>query len=83
MARFDYMCRECGEEFDEPHRYTEMHGFTYGPGEEWAVCPNCGSCDWAEASVVEAELDEVDEDDLLEDSGWVDEEVDEVDTLSV
>lgn len=73
MSRLDYMCRECGEEFDEPHRYTERHGFSYGPGEEWAVCPNCGSCDWAEASVVEAELDEVDED----------EEVDEVDTLSV
>lgn len=76
MSWFDYKCRDCGAEFDEPCRYTERHGFAYGPGEEWAVCPNCGSSDWDELSVVEAELDE-DEDDLLEDSGWVDEVDDE------
>ena len=51
----DYKCRECGEYFDEPHRYVEYHGFSYGPGEQWAVCPHCGSCDWAEAYEVEAE----------------------------
>lgn len=56
---FDYMCRECGEGFDEPHVYFERHGFTHGPAEQFAVCPCCGSCDWAEAIVVEAELAEV------------------------
>ena len=51
----DYKCRECREYFDEPHEYVEYHGFSHGPGERWAVCPHCGSCDWAEAIYVEAE----------------------------
>ena len=55
-----YKCRECGEEFDEPHCWVEMHGFTWGPGEQWSECPHCGSCDYDELYIVEAE--EVDED---------------------
>ena len=52
-----YRCSE-GHEFDEPHRYVEMHGFTYGPGEHWAVCPYCG-----EGFDEIEEIDEFDEDD--------------------
>lgn len=51
MSWFQYKCRECGCEFDEPHRYVERHGFTHGPFEKWSECPHCGSCDY----VVEAE----------------------------
>ncbi len=37
-----YYCEECGHTFDEPHEYTESHGFTSGPFERWSVCPFCG-----------------------------------------
>lgn len=66
MSYGEYKCRECGEYFDEPHRWVEMHGFTYGPGEHWSACPYCGSCDYDEAYVVEREeetLEDLDEDD--------------------
>ena len=56
-----YKCRECGEEFDEPYRWVEMHGFTWGPGEYWSACPHCGSCDYDERCIVEAELENEDE----------------------
>ena len=56
-----YKCRECGEEFDEPYRWVEMHGLTHGPYEPWSACPFCGSCDYDERCIVEAELEEVDE----------------------
>ena len=72
MSRFQYKCRECGCEFDEPYTYVERHGFTYGPFEKFSECPNCGSCDYDDAYIVEreealeaeaeAELKEVDED---------------------
>lgn len=55
MSRFQYKCRECGCEFDEPHTYVERHGFTYGPFEKFSECPNCGSCDYGDAYVVERE----------------------------
>ena len=55
MSWFQYKCRECGCEFDEPHRYVERHGFTHGPFEQWSECPHCGSCDYDDAYVVEAE----------------------------
>lgn len=55
MSAYNYKCRECGEYFDEPHCWVEMHGFTYGPGEHWSACPYCGSCDYDEAYVVERE----------------------------
>ena len=58
----NYKCRECGAEFDEPYRWVEMHGFTWGPGEHWSACPFCGGCDYDELYIVEAELEEVDED---------------------
>lgn len=55
MSWFQYKCRECGEEFDEPHRWVERHGFTYGPFEHWSACPYCGSCDYDESYIVERE----------------------------
>lgn len=55
MSWFQFKCRECGCEFDEPHRYVERHGFTHGPFEQWSECPHCGSCDYDDAYVVEAE----------------------------
>jgi len=53
----DYYCPECKNTFDEPRRYVEMHGFTYGPGEHWAVCPYCGNPGWGD-TVYCAECDE-------------------------
>lgn len=50
-----YKCRECGAEFDEPDRWVERHGFTYGPFEHWSACPYCGSCDYDESYIVERE----------------------------
>ena len=50
-----FKCRECGCEFDELHTYVERHGFTHGPFEHWSECPQCGSCDYADAYIVEAE----------------------------
>lgn len=50
-----YKCRECGSEFDEPHRWVERHGFTYGPFEHWSACPYCGSCDYDESYIVDRE----------------------------
>lgn len=37
-----YICRDCGETFDEPRRYTERHGLETGPYEELTCCPFCG-----------------------------------------
>lgn len=60
-----YKCRNCGEEFDEPYRWVETHGFTYGPFEHWSACPNCKSTDYDYAHIVQSELElwaeEVDE----------------------
>lgn len=61
MSLFQYMCRECGCEFDEPHITVERHGFTHGPFEHFAECPNCGSCDYDDAYRVEQELEEEEE----------------------
>ena len=38
-----YRCEECGHLFEEGKqaKWTEMHGFTYGNGEEWQGCPLC------------------------------------------
>ena len=55
MSWFSFKCRECGCEFDEPHTYEESHGFTDGPFEKWSECPNCGSCDYGDAQLVEQE----------------------------
>lgn len=57
MSAFQYKCRECGAEFDEPHRWVERHGFTHGPFEHWSACPYCDSCDYDDAYRVEAELE--------------------------
>ena len=50
-----FKCRECGCEFNEPHTYVERHGFTSGPFEHWSECPQCGSCDYDDAYIVERE----------------------------
>ena len=44
-----YVCLNCERDFDEPETYTEMHGFTYGPGEKIYLCPFCGSEDFIDA----------------------------------
>ena len=72
MSAYNYKCRECGEYFDEPRCWVEMHGFTWGPGEHWSVCPHCGSCDYDEAYVVEREEAADLEDD---DAAWPEVEV--------
>ena len=36
-----FKCVECGELFTEPKQWTETHGFTYGPYEEWIGSPCC------------------------------------------
>lgn len=56
-----YKCRDCGEEFDEPYRWVETHGFTYGPFEHWSACPNCKGTDYDYASIVQSELELWDE----------------------
>ena len=58
MSWFQFKCRECGCEFDEPHKYVERHGFTHGPFEEFSECPNCGSADYDDANIVERENEE-------------------------
>lgn len=55
MSCYNYKCRECGAEFDEPHHYVERHGFTYGPFEHFSECPHCGSGDFDENYIVERE----------------------------
>ena len=52
-----YYCPDCGNTFNEPHSFTEMHGFTYGPGEHWDVCPYCGESGWGDTYYCE-ECDE-------------------------
>ncbi len=37
-----YVCKECGEIFEEPEHCVERHGFTDGMYEEWDGCPECG-----------------------------------------
>lgn len=44
-----YVCLNCEKTFDEPETYTEMHGFTEGPGEKIAICPWCGHDEIIEA----------------------------------
>ena len=63
MSWFQYKCRECGHEFDEPKKWVERHGFTHGPFERWSGCPNCDSTDYDDANVVERELEEEKEED--------------------
>ena len=38
-----YRCEECGHLFEEGEqaKWTEMHGFSHGDGEEWSGCPIC------------------------------------------
>lgn len=37
-----FVCTDCGNEFEEPKKHVERHGFTYPPYEEWWGCPVCG-----------------------------------------
>lgn len=55
----EYRCRDCGEYFDEPHRYWETHGFTDGRYESWSECPYCGSPDYDFSYRVDQELAEL------------------------
>lgn len=41
-----FVCRECGSLFEDPASYYEAHGFSDCRGEEWSVCPCCGSPDY-------------------------------------
>ena len=56
-----YICRECGETFDEPYEWLERHGLDHGPYERWSACPHCGSCDYDDACMVELEEDEAED----------------------
>ena len=56
-----YKCNHCGERFDEPYEYVEMHGFDYGPGEAWSECPYCGSTDFDEAHMSDEDDEEEEE----------------------
>ena len=44
-----YMCLNCEAEFEEPKDYTETHGFTEPPYEEYKGCPECGSTEYEDA----------------------------------
>lgn len=46
-------CLSCGSVFedDEYAIETDMHGFDYGPGEEYRVCPHCRSTGIREAKL--------------------------------
>ena len=61
-----YKCRECGEEFDEPYRWVETHGFTDGLYENWSACPNCESTDYDYAHIVQSELELRDDEEVDE-----------------
>lgn len=37
-----YICTDCRQRFDEPHRYVERHGLEHGPYEQMSCCPFCG-----------------------------------------
>lgn len=43
-----YQCKDCKSSFEQPKVITEMHGFTWGPGEELYFCPFCGSDEFEE-----------------------------------
>ena len=45
----EYVCLDCECQFNEPNKIVEMHGFTHGPGEEFLVCPGCGSNEFVRA----------------------------------
>lgn len=49
----NYYCPDCGKTFEWPHIYVEMHGFTYGPGETWSVCPYCKEPGWGDTTYCE------------------------------
>ena len=61
MSAYQFKCRDCGAEFDEPYSWVERHGFNEGPGERWSACPCCESCDYDFSDVVEAEEEEEDD----------------------
>jgi hypothetical protein len=42
-----YICKECGETFEEPAIYEEHHGLRSPPYEKRYCCPFCGG-DYAE-----------------------------------
>lgn len=37
-----YICLDCGHTFSEPAHYTERHGLSQPPYEEFSGCPACG-----------------------------------------
>lgn len=37
-----YTCLDCTQEFDEPERFVERHGFRDDRYEVWYGCPFCG-----------------------------------------
>lgn len=52
-----YICRNCGEIFEEPHVYYETHGFTDGLYERQSCCPCCRG-DYVEYEEPDEEVDE-------------------------
>lgn len=45
-----YICKNCGETFEEPKIYEEHHPYGMGYAtEEFAECPHCGEGDFDEA----------------------------------
>lgn len=37
-----YICRACGNVFENPKEYIESHGLDTPPYERWKGCPVCG-----------------------------------------
>lgn len=37
-----FLCYDCEAIFDEPKIWTETHGFSSPPYEQYSVCPMCG-----------------------------------------
>ena len=55
MPEYQYICNDCGEEFDEPGVHVEPHPEVGWGEERWAVCPYCGSEDFTEQEEEEEE----------------------------
>ena len=54
IAEVTYICRDCGEIFDEPRIIYETHGeIDHRAHETFYVCPRCGEGDFEEARICE------------------------------
>ena len=65
VQKMRFKCRDCGAYFDEYEEVQESRGEFWGmPAyETMCYCPECGSDDFDEAEIVEAEEEQDNDDD--------------------